>query len=72
MKMSQVELVSVFMSVFSRYRVELVRMEAGGRKESLDEARRRVEGLMADSQSRLTLQINWPKEVEVRFVKRKR
>jgi Cytochrome P450 len=96
-KMSQVEFVAVFMTVFRRCRVEVVKREVdvdvvggdvgrgrevegsskrdgkekGGRRlETVDEARRRVEGVMADSQSRLTLQMNRPREVEIRFVKR--
>ena len=76
-KMSQVEFVSVFMSIFSKYKVELVRKEVddgkgGKRKETMEEARVRVDGLMADSQSRLTLQMNRPREVELRFVERRR
>ena len=76
-KMSQVEFVSVFMSIFSKYRVELVLKEVddgkgGKRRETMEEARKRVEGLMADSQSRLTLQMNRPKDVELRFLKRRR
>ena len=76
-KMSQVEFVSVFMSIFSKYRVELVLREVddgkgGKRKETAEEAKKRVEALMADSQSRLTLQMNRPKEVELRFVEKRR
>lgn len=76
-KMSQVEFVSVFMSIFSKYRVELVRKEiddgrGGKRKETTEEARSRVDGLMADSQSRLTLQMNRPREVELRFVEKRK
>ena len=75
--MSQVEFVSVFMSIFSKYRVELVLREVddgkgGKRKETAEEAKKRVEALMADSQSRLTLQMNRPKEVELRFVEKRR
>jgi cytochrome P450 len=66
MKMSQVEFVSVFATVFRRYRVEVVRRDGEG----IEEMKRRVRGIMADSQSRLTLQMNRPKEIEVRFVKR--
>lgn len=70
-KMSQVEFVSVFMTVFARYRVELVVEEKGeGTKETPEEARRRVEAVMADSQSRLTLQMNRPRDVRIRFVRR--
>ncbi len=75
--MSQVEFVSVFMSIFSKYRVELVLREVsdgkgGKRQETMAEGRARVEELMADSQSRLTLQMNRPREVELRFVERGR
>ena len=73
--MSQVEFVSVFMSVFRDWRVELVRREVNDgkgetRTETKEEATRRVEDVLADSQSRLTLQMNRPRDVEVRFVRR--
>ena len=74
-KMSQVEFVSVFMSVFRDWRVELVRREVndgkgGLRTETKEQATRRVEDVLADSQSRLTLQMNRPRDVAVRFVRR--
>ena len=65
-KMSQVEFVSVFATIFSKFKVELVLREG----ESVEQGRKRVEGVMGDSQSRLTLQMNRPKEVKVRFVGR--
>jgi cytochrome P450 len=72
MKMSQVEFVSVFMTIFRRWRVELVRKDVGGRRETVEEARERAREAMRDSQSRLTLQMNRPREVKVRFVERGR
>ena len=60
------------MSIFSKYTVEIVRNGVGERKETMEEARVRVEGLLADSQSRLTLQMNRPREVKLRFVNRGR
>ena len=65
-KMSQVEFVSVFATIFRKWRVELVRRDG----ESIEESRKRVEEVMKDSQSRLTLQMNRPREVKVKFVAR--
>lgn len=67
-KMSQVEFVSVFATIFSRWKVELVLKDG----ESAEQARTRVEQLMEDSQSRLTLQMNRPREVKLRFRERER
>lgn len=72
MKMSQVEFVSVFLTIFRRWRVELVRKDVGGRRETMEETVKRAKAAMMDSQSRLTLQMNKPKEVKVRFVRRSR
>ena len=65
-KMSQVEFVAVFMIMFRRFRVEVVRSDG----ETADGATKRVLASTEDSQSRLTLQMNNPKEVVLRFVKR--
>lgn len=65
-KMSQVEFVSVFMTILRRFRVEVVRKGS----ETADEATKRVLACTEDSQSRLTLQMNSPKEVVLKFVKR--
>jgi hypothetical protein len=72
MKMSQVEFVSVFMTIFRRWRVELVRKDVGGRRETEEEARERAREAMRDSQSRLTLQMNRPREVKIRFLEKGR
>lgn len=66
-KMSQVEFVTVFMCVFRRWRVELVRR---GPDETEEAARRRAWAVLRDSAPRLTMQMNRPRELEVRFVRR--
>ena len=65
-KMSQVEFVSVFMTIFRRFRVEVVRQSG----EAAEQASKRVLASTEDSQSRLTLQMNHPKDVVLRFMKR--
>ena len=65
-KMSQVEFVSVFVTIFRRFRVEVVRQVG----ETAEQASKRVVASTEDSQSRLTLQMNHPKDVVLRFVKR--
>ena len=65
-KMSQVEFVSVFMTILRRFRVEVVHKGI----ETADEATKRVLACTEDSQSRLTLQMNHPNDVVLRFVKR--
>lgn len=66
MKMSQVEFVSVFMTIFRRYRVQAV-LRAG---ESKAQAQRRLQRVIDDSQPLITLQMNRPKEVEVKWSRR--
>jgi len=65
-KMSEVEFVSVFMTIFRDYRVE----PAVDGSKTLEEARRYFLELMDDSQSRLTLQMNKPKDVKMRWTAR--
>ena len=67
MKMSQVEFVSVFMTIFLKYRCEAVRQ----RPEMTDEsAQRRFEAIMEDSAPRLTLQMNRSQDLKIRWIKR--
>ena len=66
MKMAQVEFVAVMATVFRRHRVDVV-IEKG---EDVEMARERLKGVLADSQPRITLQMNRPREVKLRWVKR--
>ena len=67
MKVSQVEFVSVFATLFGRARVEAA--PHGGMK-SQEEARERLEAVMADSQTLIALQMNRPRKVVLRWVRR--
>lgn len=64
--MSQVEFVAVIMTIFSRYTVAPV-AEKG---ETMEEAKERLRCVMEDSQPRLTLQMNNPQEVKMKWSKR--
>ena len=64
--MSQVEFVSVMATIFKYYTVEPI-VEKG---ETLDMAKEKLAGVMADSQPRLTLQVNRPQDVKLRWTKR--
>ena len=64
MKMAQVEFVGVLATLLARAKIEVVQV-AG---ESKDTAQNRLWDLMQDSQSRLTLQMNRPEELRLRFV----
>ena len=66
MKMAQVEFVGVLFTILRRCRIEVVRSEG----ESEERAQKRFGDVMQDSQSRLTLQMNRPTDVTLRFVKR--
>ena len=65
-KMSQVEFVAVFMTIFKRFRVEIIQKDG----ETAAQARQRAIECMEDSQSRLTLQMNRPRDVVLKFVER--
>lgn len=65
-KMSQVEFCTVFMTIFRKYRVE-VALEEG---ETAEMGHERVRKTIRDSFPRLTMQMNRPKQVQLRFVKR--
>lgn len=65
-KFAQVEFVATMAAVFRGFRAEPVRM--GG--ESADEARKRVLGVVKDSNVELLLQMREPESVRVRWVRR--
>src|SRR5271156_6880238 len=65
-KMSQVEFVAVFVTLFRRCRVEPAL--SGG--ESMEEARQRLIEITKDSQPRLTLQMNRPRDVILKWTRR--
>jgi cytochrome P450 len=65
-KMSQVEFVAVIATIFKRYTVAPV-LEKG---ETVEAARERLRGVMLDSQPRLTLQMNKPHEVKLKWSRR--
>jgi cytochrome P450 len=66
-KMSQVEFVSVFMTIFGRYRCEAIKVREGETKE---EIRERLAKVMEESQPKLTLQMMRNQDLKVRWVKR--
>lgn len=65
-KMAQVEFVSVMRSIFTTWKVEAVPYD----NESVEAARQRLSTVIADSSLRLTMQVNRPKEVVLRWIKR--
>jgi cytochrome P450 len=65
-KMSQVEFVSVIMTIFRTCSVEPV-LDNG---ETVERGREKLLDLLQDSQPVLTLQINRPKEVKLRWMRR--
>lgn len=65
-KMAQVEFVAVFSTILKDYRVELVRKTG----ESLAQAKSRLMDVINDSQPKLTVSMNRPQDVLLRFVKR--
>jgi cytochrome P450 len=65
-KMSQVEFVSVIMTIFRSCSVEPV-LENG---QTMEQGRERLLSLLQDSQPVLTLQMNRPKEVRLRWTRR--
>ena len=66
MKMSQVEFVAVLATAVRSWRVQLVPKEG----ERVEQARKRMEGLLADSQPIVTLQMKRPREVQLAWVRR--
>ncbi|EXJ74386.1 uncharacterized protein A1O5_02682 [Cladophialophora psammophila CBS 110553] len=66
-KMSQVEFVSVFMTIFGKYRCEAVKIRD---KETAEEVKQRLEAVMRDSQPKLTLQMMRNKDMKLRWIRR--
>lgn len=64
-KFAQVEFVAVMAVLFRRHRVRAVKRLG----ETVEEAQRRVEGVVGDSLLRLTLQIRDPERAEVEWVR---
>ena len=65
MKFSQVEFVAVFATLFRSAKCEPLRKVG----ETGEQARKRVEDIMANSVTKLTLQVRDPKEVMLRWVR---
>jgi cytochrome P450 len=66
MKMAQVEFVGVLTTLLSRSKIEIV-TQAG---EDSNAAQKKLWEVMQDSQTKTTLQMNRPKDVRLRFVRR--
>jgi hypothetical protein len=64
--MSQVEFVAVFMTIFKRFRVAVALNEG----ESEEEGRRRAKQATVESFPKLTMQMERPGSVGLRFVRR--
>lgn len=64
--MAEVEFVAVMMTVFRSYKLIPV-VEKG---ETIEMARQRLKDVMADSQPSVTLQMNRPRDVKLRWEKR--
>ena len=67
MKMAQVEFVAIFWTLFRKYRVEVMLQ---GNEKAFEEARARLESVIADSHPRLTLQMNNPKNALLKWSSR--
>jgi cytochrome P450 len=65
-KMSQVEFVAVITAIFRRYRVAPI-LEKG---ETREDAKERLRQVIMDSQPRLTLQMNKPQDVKLKWSSR--
>lgn len=65
-KMAQTEFLSVIYTTFSEHRAELA-LEAG---ESLEQGLARMAAVVADSAPKLTLQMNKPNDLKLKWVKR--
>ncbi|KAG9236761.1 cytochrome P450 [Amylocarpus encephaloides] len=65
-KMSQVEFTAVIRAIFSKWTVEVVPLEG----ESPESARERVAAIVADSSQKLTLQVNHPEDIKLKWVLR--
>lgn len=77
-KMAQVEFTAIFLTLFRRHRIEAVRLTIDGKEETTSQLHARLDALMKDSISILTLQMKGVYDVNddagglgVRFSKRK-
>jgi hypothetical protein len=66
MKMAQVEFLSVIWTVFSGYRAEPA-LEMG---EKIEEGRARMAAVVKDSAPKLTLQMNRPADLRLKWIPR--
>ena len=66
MKMAQTEFLSVIWTVFSDYRAE----PALGEGETLEMGRKRLASVIEDSMPTLTLRMNKPEELKLKWVRR--
>lgn len=66
MKMAQVEFLSVLWTIFSAYRVEISLNDG----ETIEQGKRRILGVVNDSTPRITLQMNKPEGVTLKWSKR--
>ena len=64
--MAEVEFVAVMMTIFRSYQLTPATEEG----ELANTAREKLKALMADSQPRVTLQMNRPKDVKLRWERR--
>jgi len=67
--MSQVEFVSVFMTIFETHRCEAVRLR---NDETDEQVKSRFDAVMEDSGPRLTLQMNRGQDLKIKWIKRRR
>ena len=65
-KMAQTEFLSVMYTIFSEYRVEPI-LEMG---ESLEQGQSRMKAVVDDSQPKLTLAMNRPDDLKLKWVRR--
>lgn len=66
MKMAQVEFVAVMVTIFRSHKVSAVPRDG----ETMEMAREKLKGVMADSQPIVTLQMNRPQDVVLRWERR--
>ena len=64
--MAEVEFVAVLATIFSSWKMSAVVEE----NETVEMAQARLEAVMADSQPRVTLQVNRPQDVKLRWERR--
>lgn len=67
--MSQVEFVASIMTILRQCKIDPVIDTTNGEK-TMEDARNRVAGVIEDSQPRLTLQMNRPENLKIKFERR--